>query len=183
MGRPKLLLPWGDSTVIEQQLAAWRASRVSCVVVVVHPLDDELALRCRASGVNVVVPAEAPPQMKDSVACGLAHVERMEAPASGDAWLLAPADVPRLATHVVDRLLDEHASGDAAEILVPVDGGKRGHPVLFPWPLAAEVAHLAEDEGVSALLDRNRVREIDCGPHAAPDDLDTPDDYRRLRDS
>ena len=27
MGRPKLLLPWGESTIIQQVLGAWRASQ------------------------------------------------------------------------------------------------------------------------------------------------------------
>ena len=31
MGRPKLLLPWSDGSMIESQLRAWRASRVAAV--------------------------------------------------------------------------------------------------------------------------------------------------------
>ena len=39
MGEPKLLLPWGQSTIIEHVLAVWCASRVEAVVMVVHPDD------------------------------------------------------------------------------------------------------------------------------------------------
>jgi molybdenum cofactor cytidylyltransferase len=184
MGQPKLLLPWENTTVIEHTLAAWRASRVDVVVVVVHPDDRELAKRCRHAGATVVVPPQPPPEMKDSVACALEYLRGQQSPQSEDVWLLAPADVPRLSAAIVDRLLDEQArTGNRTEILVPVHDGRRGHPVLFPWPLADEVARLAEQEGVNALLDRHAVREVDCGPAGVPGDLDTPDDYRRLRDA
>ena len=51
MGQPKLLLPWGRTTVIEHVLGVWRASRVTHTVIVVHPDDKFLAelshqLRC-----------------------------------------------------------------------------------------------------------------------------------------
>ena len=42
MGAPKLLLPLGDSTVIEHVLAAWTASPVTRTVVVVRADDAEL---------------------------------------------------------------------------------------------------------------------------------------------
>jgi molybdenum cofactor cytidylyltransferase len=183
MGQPKLLLPWRDSTVIEHLLAAWRDSRVDRIVVVVHPRDAGLADGCRTSGVDVVVPSAAPPEMKDSVACALEFLQAAESPDPSDAWLLAPADVPQLSSHVVDRLLDEYAAlSSPLSILVPTSAGRRGHPVLFPWPMAAEIDELGNDEGVNALLQRHPVREIDCGASGVPDDLDTPDDYRRLRD-
>ena len=43
MGQPKLLLPWRNSTIIEHVLAAWRASQVSHMLMVVHPADRQLA--------------------------------------------------------------------------------------------------------------------------------------------
>ena len=39
MGRHKLLMPFGDSTVLERVLAGWRASLLSEVVVVARRHD------------------------------------------------------------------------------------------------------------------------------------------------
>lgn len=180
MGRPKLLLPWRRTTVIQHVLAAWTASRIERVVVIVHPEDDDLASLCRNSGVDVVVPARAPPEMKVSIEHGLRYVEQTYGPAANDVWLLAPADIPGIGTSTIDQLLASHQDRRPA-IAVPTQNGRRGHPVLFPWPLAREVSELADDEGVNVLLRRHPVHEIACSEAGGLDDLDTPDDYRRLQ--
>ena len=180
MGGAKLLLPWGASTVIEHVLAAWNASQTTHTIVVVHPDDEALAEVCRASGAEIVVAAAPPPDMKDSVRLALQHVAEHHATVDGDAWLLAPADMPTLSTEAINRLLTAHRP-DLARILVPVHAGRRGHPALFPWALAADVASLAADEGVNALLARHSVAEVACGADALAADLDTPEDYRGRR--
>lgn len=183
MGRPKLLLPWKGETVLEHLLSRWKASRVDRIVVVAHVEDVELHHRCQAVGVDLVVPEVPPAEMKDSVAAGLAHVAQRFSPSRRDAWLLAPADMPRLSPIVIDRLLDEHsAQADRPVILAPSFEGRRGHPVLFPWPLAAEVAALTSEQGVNAIVDRHPVREVAVDEPGVLADLDTPEDYRRLRE-
>lgn len=182
MGRPKLLLPWRETTVIQHVLATWRASQVSRTVVVVRPDDDELATVCRNAGVDVVVPATAPSEMKVSIEHGLRHVERAYCPSDDDAWLLAPADIPGISNSTIDRLLLASAGNSSPAIVVPCHEGRRRHPVLFPWSMAREVSELTDGEGVNVLLQRHPVREIACPEAGTQDDLDTPDDYRRLQD-
>jgi molybdenum cofactor cytidylyltransferase len=185
MGRPKLLLPWGGTTVIEQVLAAWCASRVDHVIVVVDPGDKPLAETCAACGAHVVVPPQAPAEMKDSVRLGLEWAESRR-PQSDDAWLVAPADMPTLSAQIIDRLIAAHeadlGSADATpRIRAPRHGTKRGHPVLFPWPLAAEVARLGAAEGLNALVARHGVEYIEVASGAISQDFDTPEEYDRLR--
>ena len=185
MGAPKLLLPWDGRTMIEKTLTAWRTSRVEEVIVIVRPDDGELADCCRASGADVVVPSIAPPEMKDSVQHGLKHLEAKFAPVADDAWLLAPADMPNLSHHVIDALVSAH-NPNQPEILVPTLESKRGHPVLFPWTLAAEVFSLAPRGGLNVLRQRHASREIPCDSMELAggsvfDDIDTPQDYQRLR--
>jgi molybdenum cofactor cytidylyltransferase len=181
MGRPKLLLPWGAGTVIQSVIAAWRASGVSRCVVVVHPDDAELAEICRAAGADVVVPGSPPPDMKASVRCGLEFVAEAHRPAAGDAWLVAPADMPLLSASAIDLVLAAHRP-EAPRIIVPAFEGKRGHPVLFPWTLAAEVARLGDDDGLSRLLHDHAVVEVVSNEPAVLLDFDTPADYEALRD-
>lgn len=179
MGQPKLLLPWGATTVIEHVLAAWKASRVLAVIVTVHPGDDVLIARCRAAGADVVIVDPPPADMKASVAAGLAYAEATYHPGPADVWLLAPADMPRLNARLIEQLLSAHKPHDP-RVLVPVAAGRRGHPVLFPWPLAAAVSKLPTEQGIDALVAAAHPVEIDCDELAAFADLDTPDDYERL---
>ena len=181
MGDPKLLLAWGKGRVIDSVLAAWRDSRVSHVVATVRKTDLELQAACQSQGVELVIPDADPPEMKHSVQLALDYICRQYAPGHGDVWLLAPADLPLLRSETIDALLAAYRAEDPA-IFVPTVNGQRGHPVLFPWPLAAEAGQLAASEGVNALLTRHKVHEIPLAGSQEFDDLDTPDDYRRLRD-
>jgi len=181
MGRPKLLLPWGAATVIEQVLAAWQSSRVTRTVVTVHPDDTVLAEVCRNAGVDVVITHPPPVDMKASVLQGLDYLATMDRPALGDFWLLAPADMPLVNAGVINRVLDA-ALAAPGEIVVPCRQGQRGHPVAFPWPLADAARRLSADQGLNQLLAEHPVRRIELGEQLSMADLDTPDDYRRLRD-
>jgi molybdenum cofactor cytidylyltransferase len=187
MGRPKLLLPWQGATVIEHVLDAWRASQVTHRVLVVHPLDERLAELGRRCGATVIQPELAPPEMKASVRIALEHVARHFEPGEDDAWLLAPADMPTLTSTVIDRLIDAHRASVSAggkiprTIWAPVADGRRGHPVLFPWALAAEVNRLAAGEGINALCSRFPVGTVEARRAEILEDLDSPEDYDRLR--
>lgn len=231
MGRPKLLLPWGPHTVIEQVLTVL-ATTCNAIAVVIRPDDTALAERIgqwhrhtapsplvredrgegaaspsplvgkgrggRASAeespkrsktssnsdcaLHLVIPPTPPPDMRASVQHALNHVASHCHPSDRDAWLLVPADQPTLRPEWISALADAR-SGAPDGILVPTHSGRRGHPVLFPWPLAAEVPRLPADTGVNQLLRTfaARVREIPVPDPAVLTDLDTPDDYRRLR--
>jgi molybdenum cofactor cytidylyltransferase len=178
MGQPKLLLPWGDSTILERVLAVWHAAGVERRIVVVHPADRELAARAAQAGAEVVVPAVPPPDMKASVQAALQHLEGEAT--DPDIWLLAPADMPTLSPDVIKTLL-QAARQSFGTILVPTVNGRRGHPVLFRWPMSAAVATLAADQGVNELLRQFPVTEVSCEDEAILADVDTQEDYQRLR--
>lgn len=185
MGRPKLLLAWGASTVIEHVIATWRASRVQRVVLIAHPDDGELVALAAAAGAEVVRPAVPPPDMRASVQEGLDYLECFH-PAPLDAWLVAPADMPGLRHTTIDRLIETYAAAVSAQpeppvICLPYHSGKRGHPALFAWKLASKVAALPAGQGLNRLMDTRRVLQVEVGEDAISADLDTLDEYERLR--
>jgi molybdenum cofactor cytidylyltransferase len=180
MGTPKLLLPWGQRTVLDAVLDAWRASRVSATVVVVHPEDEAIAIIAGQHAADVVIAPTPPLDMKASVTLGLNHVRQRYEPRPDGLWLLAPADMPGLTAAAIDEVLDA-ASAAAEAIVAATHKGRRGHPVSFRWHLADEVARLPSDQGVNLLLERHAVKYLEtCNP-AILSDLDTPADYARQR--
>lgn len=186
MGQPKLLLPWGSRTTIEHVLDIWQASRVERVIVVVHPQQAQVAALAAARGAIVVRPEVPPAEMKVSIGLGLDAAECALDMRPADAWLLAPADMPALTAAAIDRVISEfentsRQAGRERTICLPRFEGRRGHPVVFPWSLAAEVRTLAAEEGVNALLSRNRVHYVDVEEPGICDDFDTPEDYERMR--
>ena len=181
MGEPKLLLPLGKSTVIEQVVTVLRTGGLDRVVVVIRPGDEPLRRAAAAAGAHVVEPPEPPAEMRQSVQFGLDDLRMNRAPELRDGWLLMPADHPLLDVHVLETLLDRWNESDCP-ILIPTYHGRRGHPVLFRWELAAEVSQIPEGQGLNRLVKQRaaEVVELEVDDDAVLLDLDTPDDYARL---
>jgi molybdenum cofactor cytidylyltransferase len=151
------------------------------VVVVSRPDDDPLheAVR-RFPRVDLVIADQAPRDMKRSVEIGLQYF-RSETIGPGDRWLLAPADLPTLTARLIDRVIE--AGRETRGIVVPTFDRRRGHPVSFPWSLADQVERLGDDQGINQLLEQHPVVELAIEADEYPQDVDTPEDYRRLREA
>jgi molybdenum cofactor cytidylyltransferase len=120
--------------------------------------------------------------MKASVQAALRHISDGYAPADDDCFQVAPADIPGLSAPIIAQLSIEHF-WRPGKIVIPTLAGRRGHPVLYPWPLAAAVFALGAEEGLSALAERHPVDEVACDvlesdSGRAFGDIDTPDQYR-----
>jgi molybdenum cofactor cytidylyltransferase len=185
MSQPKLLLPLAGRPLISHTIEAWKEGGAGAIVVVVRADDAPLAAAVESLGmpnVELVRPPFAPPDMKASVRAALAHISQRYAPATGDSFLVAPADMPGLSPAIISKLCGEHTR-QPGSILVPTLAGRRGHPVLYPWELRDAVMALAAEEGLNALADRHPVVEIACDAMESDGkrpfaDIDTPDQYR-----
>ena len=178
MHTQKLLLPWGEATVLDAVLANWTASVVERVVVVCRAEPGLLAI-CGTWGADVVRVDETP-EMKDSIQAGLDWVRDQYAPQENDGWMLAPADMPRIGPSLIAEVATQGFAAPAA-IALPQVGRHKGHPVFFPWSCAEQVAQLGDDEGVNAIVGRHDARYFDSNDQGALQDLDTPEQYARLR--
>ena len=95
---------------------------------------------------------------------------------------MIPADHPVVLAETVTILL-EAARRNPGRILVPTHDGRRGHPTLFCWKHALEIDQIPEGEGFNWILKRYAADVIEVAV-ASPSvlvDLDTPEDYERLR--
>ena len=178
MGAPKLLLPWQGSTVLGHLLQVWTESNISNVVVVIRNNDEALASVCRDWPVEIVRPCSDPRDMKQSIQFGLEHIEAVHHAGDQDRWLVAPADLPSLSLETINAVILNGLSCES--ITLPRFGKRRGHPVSFPWALARLAFQLGENEGIDRILATQSIFYIDFPMEAAIDDIDTPEDYRRL---
>ncbi len=182
MGRPKLALPLGDRSVIEHVVAALRSGGVEHVVVVVGPHVPQLIPLAEAAGAHVVPLAEETTDMRGTVEHGLRWLEERFRPRGDDAWFLAPGDHPTLDAAVIATLLRARANHPERSLFLPTFAGRRGHPALIAWKHVAGMRALPAGVGLNVYL-RPRADET-WEVAATPDvlcDLDTPDDYERLR--
>jgi molybdenum cofactor cytidylyltransferase len=182
MGRPKLLLTIGESSVLEHVLAAVRAASVADVLVVVAPDADELARVATSAGAHVLQLDHDTPDMRASCEYGMAWIETQFRPDADDAWLLLPADHPTVRPDVVRALLDAARANGDKTIIVPAHQGRRGHPTLLRWSHAASIRALPPGQGLNAFIRAHAAEtmELEWPSDEILRDLDTPEDYERL---
>lgn len=180
MGRPKLLLPVAGAPMITRVVDAVLRSAVERTVVVVGREGE--AIRAALAGrlaptLEWVENTAAQAEMLDSLRLGLARF-----PATTGGFLVVLGDQPWLETGLIDHLIARWRAGPG-NIVVPVHGGRRGHPLLFDAVFRAAVLEGLEGEGLRGLLRAHpeAIGELPWGDSSVLDDVDTPADYQRLR--
>jgi molybdenum cofactor cytidylyltransferase len=175
MGKPKLLLPWGESTVLESTLAALREGGVPVIVVVVAPAGP-LAKWQLPPGVRTAVNPEPASGMLSSILVGLAALA-----ATPDPLVVCPADLPALRPSTVAALLAAYRTSDG--VVVPRHDRRRGHPLLIAPRWQVRMPGLARHEGgLRRILElaAGSVHELVVDDPGCVRDVDTPEDYARL---
>jgi molybdopterin converting factor subunit 1 len=170
--------------MIARVVTALREGGADRVVVVAPPSDSvegpAVAAAASNAGAEVVAPPVRPAEMRVSIEIGIAA---LAGPTHPRHVMLAPGDAAGITPSVVIRLLEESARHPES-IIVPRRGPRRGHPLVLPWKLAASVSSLPVGQGVNALMagGTEQVIEVPVDDSDIPEDIDTPDDYRRWQE-
>ncbi|WP_118180047.1 nucleotidyltransferase family protein [Paraburkholderia phosphatilytica] len=168
----KLLARLPDGTPVAHEAAHRLLLVVPRVVAVVRPGTDALARVLNDAGCDVVFSAAVERGMGASLAAGI------DASADADGWVVALADMPRIAISTIEHVA--RAIDDGASIAAPFYGEQRGHPVGFGPEHLAELQALDGDAGARALFAMHPVTRIDVDDPGVVQDVDTPDDLRRI---
>jgi molybdenum cofactor cytidylyltransferase len=178
MGSPKMILPWGTTTVIGRVVTVLAQAGLVEIVVVTggarRNVEDALAgLPAR----TVFNPRFEEDQMAFSLQAGLAAL-----PTEATAALVALGDQPQIDMKVVDRLLAAYQQ-HAAPLVFPSYRRQRGHP----WIVARQLWYgIMALEPPATLRDFVRAHEkhilyVNVDSDTIFRDLDTPGDYQRER--
>jgi molybdenum cofactor cytidylyltransferase len=183
MGCAKLALPLGKSTVLGTVIQALRLGTVDHILVVAGPHFPELLPLARAAQVEICDLLHETCDMRATVEAGLGWLEEHKRPTANDCWLLVPGDQPALDPGVVRRLIEVSSANSPFSIWIPTYGGKRGHPTLVRWTHGPGIRKLAPDQGLNAYFreQAQQTLEVPVENAAILEDLDTPEDYERLR--
>jgi molybdenum cofactor cytidylyltransferase len=175
----KLLADVGGRPMVRRVVEAALASRARPVLVVVGHQAEEVRAALTGLDVAFVANADYAAGLSTSLKAGIAAVSPQVAGA-----LVLLGDMPGIGADDIDRLIAEFAAAGTPEaIVVPVHGGRRGNPVLWPRACFARIMQLAGDAGAKRLLadHPSAVREIDLGTEAIFIDVDTPEALAKLR--
>jgi molybdenum cofactor cytidylyltransferase len=183
MGRPKLLLPWRDTTVIGHLLKQWRELGAMQIAVVHRPNDASLAAeldRLGFPGADRIENPQPERGMFSSILCAAAWPGWKDEIAT---WAIVLGDQPHLRPETLRQLLEFHFVNTDAVCQLEF-GGHARHPVLLPRRAFKELKE-SQAETLKDFLKRTSVRSVRYSvddPGLALD-LDTPEDYQRAQDS
>jgi molybdenum cofactor cytidylyltransferase len=183
MGRPKLLLPFQGRPLVAGVVEGLQGGGVGEIVLVTAPGDEALREWARKAGVTVAVNPHPERGMLSTIQEGIAALGgSAELARRGETLLVSPADLPNLQASTVTVLLRGMAES-GAPLAVQVFRGKRGHPLVIAPALILEIDTLDHEVGLKQLRDRHEAAllEIEVEDAGVVQDVDTPEDYDRLR--
>jgi molybdenum cofactor cytidylyltransferase len=185
MGQAKMLLPWGDTTVIGQVVETVLAGGIEKIVVVTggNQAQIEAALRAkRAELAERVQPVDfvfnlnyADGEMLKSLQVGLKSLDP-----SAEAALMVLGDQPQMQAATL-RLVCAAFRRTGARLVIPSYQLRRGHPWLIErslWPDILKLPAPATLRDFLKAFEESIFYQVVDTPTILKD-LDTPEDYAR----
>jgi molybdenum cofactor cytidylyltransferase len=181
MKQAKLVMPWGNSTVIGKITRSFLKAGVKRIVVVTGGYRAEVEHELASYPVELVYnPDYGNGEMIDSLKIGIdALPENQVGPV-----FIALGDQPLISADDLKQML--HLSQSFPEkIVIPSQNMHRGHPWLVASQYLDELKSITPPETLHSFIQRH---EHDLEYYLVKDsdvlsDLDTPEDYQRLRSS
>jgi molybdenum cofactor cytidylyltransferase len=177
MGQPKMLLPWKDSTVLDQLLKTLSISPISELLVVTGSNAweiDQIASRYHCK--TVFNPDFANGSMLVSLQVGLRELSR-----EADAFFLILGDQPFLKIELIEEM-EIIYNKKPGRIVIPSFQMRRGHPWLIDSSFKNEILNILEPMTLRVFLKTYEEAISYCvvDEPSILEDMDNPDDYQRL---
>jgi molybdenum cofactor cytidylyltransferase len=177
MGKPKLLLPWGATSVLGHLLQQWQRLRAGQTAVVCGigdaPMQAELDRLSFPMANRIMNPA---PErgMFSSIQCaagwpgwdaGVTH------------WAIALGDQPHLRPETLEAVL-AFSAAHPQRVCQPRYAGHRRHPVVLPRSAFKDLA-VSKTTSLKEFLDSRAAVYYEATDPGLAVDIDVPEDYER----
>jgi len=184
MGSPKALLAMPDDgrPFIASIVRAFASAAVTDIVIVTGKDHEAIAEAVRTDAPPVVPTfARNPDPSRGQLSSLWTGMDAI--PRDAPALLMTLVDVPLIsATTIVAVIEAWHRTG--APVVRPAIGERHGHPVLFDRAVFGELRAAPLSAGAKAVVRRyeEQLINVPVSDERCLVDVDTPDDYHRLRD-
>ncbi len=178
MGQPKMLLPWGNTVVIQKVVSTLLEGGVSLPVIVTGRSAEEIKRAVQSKTVIWVHnPDYETTEMLQSLQLGLRSL-----PENAKAFLIVLGDQPQIETDVIRQITAEYNAHHPA-IIIPSNQFRRGHPWLVSSDLLPELLELPEEATLRQFLNAHTgsITYLNVDNPTVLMDLDTPAEYERQK--
>lgn len=175
MGTPKLLLPFGEKTIIEHIVDTVCDSIADKILVVLGSHHEEIRTKIADRPILSVINTRYQEGMLSSIQTGFRSV-----PPETTAVVICLGDQPLIPFFVIDQLIHTYRQSKKG-IVLPVYKGRRGHPILIDVKYKNTVQNISQEIGLRSLIHDypQDIQEVEVdSPHILKD-IDRPKDYAR----
>jgi molybdenum cofactor cytidylyltransferase len=178
MGQSKMLLPWGNNTVLSHVVSIFQNAGVEDIVVVTGGYMTQVIKSLEKLKVRTTHNDEfANGEMLLSIQCGIKAVRSQT-----QAVLIGLGDQPQVQERSVRMVCDAYRE-EKSSIIVPSFQMRRGHPWLVARPFWGELLDMAAPQSPRDFLNAHQreIKYIEVDDANILADLDTPEDYEKWR--
>jgi molybdenum cofactor cytidylyltransferase len=177
MGQPKLLLPFGRTTIIESVVHKLMESSLDGILVVLGHRWQGILDKLKNYAVETTVNPEYKNGMLSSVQWGFRKLPR-----DAQAALVVLGDQPGISARTVDLVIRAFRLGNKG-IVLPTYKDSGGHPLLVDMKYRRIIQSLDPAVGLRSLLSRHPedILRVALKARSALQDIDNPEDYRKAR--
>lgn len=178
MGRPKLPLPWENTTVIGQVVSTLVDCGLDEIIVVTGGVHDQIESVLYEFPVKFVLNRRyRSTEMLYSLQLGILTLDQ-----ETGAALVTLGDQPQIEKVVVKDIIGLYRQFQP-EIVVPSFNKRRGHPWLLDYRLYKDIMKLKKEETLRDFLDRhqNQIYYLPVKTPSVLEDIDTFEDYLRFQ--
>ncbi len=194
MGQPKMLLPWGETTVLGQVIETIKAAGVDDILVVTGGGREQVERIVASYGLRVTRNENFEDgEMLSSLQIGLRVLPgtarqgkcrgfAVNDSSSAEAALIVLGDQPQVEERSV-RAVASRFIETRARLVVPSYRMRRGHPWLAARPLWEEILQMNLQQTPRDFLNRHasEIEYVNVDTPSILSDLDTLEDYLKSR--
>ena len=174
LGQPKQLLAWQGEPLVRRAARTALESGLSPVIVVTGAYGEQVAQALEHLPVTIIHNPAWEAGQSTSVRAGLGAL-----PEEIGSAMFFLSDQPFVTAELVGKILAAHHRS-LAPLVAPRVAGRRANPVLFDRDAFAELGTLSGDAGGRSLFERYPAVWVEWDDPSLLEDIDTPEDVRRL---
>lgn len=176
MGQAKQLLPLGDSTILGHSLSVCMESNIGPIWIVLGARAETIRKSLPDGSYQIVVNEDWKEGMGSSIAAGVSVIQ--QDPQVADVMIVL-ADQVKLTSSSLQDFYALYTASDKS-IAISMTGIGSGPPSIFDRKWFDVLALLRGDQGAKPVVKSNQSEVLQIVHAAAEQDVDTPEDYRRL---
>jgi len=175
MGRPKQLLPWGESTLLENAISTAVSTNLKNIHVVLGAHYELIKESINLENVVLLYNLNYKSGQGSSLSLGIDHLSKQKEKYQGVLILLC--DQPLITSDYLNELIQTFEVGNK-KIVATDYGNRAGVPAIFAANYFNALLNIKEDMGAKKVLEKYMEDVISLSPNGTEQDLDTPEEYK-----